>query len=118
MKVIIAGGRDIWLEPDELECLISDSGFGISEVVCGMAKGIDKSGKNWAQAARVPVKYFPADWEANGNAAGPIRNKQMAEYADALILLWDGKSRGSASMLRLAKEAGLKIYEKVVGGVE
>lgn len=38
----------------------------------------------------------------------------MADYADAMILVWDGKSRGSANMLKQAREKGLKIYEKVV----
>ena len=118
MKTIIAGGRDMRMTVDRLNCFINDSGFGISEVVCGMAKGIDETGRYWGESARVPVKQFPADWDAHGKAAGPIRNKQMAEYADALILIWDGKSRGSASMLRLAKDAGLKIHEQIVGGAE
>ncbi len=45
---------------------------------------------------------------------GHNRNKEMALYAEALILVWDGKSSGSQSMLKLAKERGLKIYEKIV----
>jgi hypothetical protein len=38
----------------------------------------------------------------------------MAEYADALILVWDGKSRGSASMKREMEKLGKPIYEVIV----
>lgn len=44
------------------------------------------------------IKEFPADWDTHGRAAGPIRNRQMAEYADQLLLIWDGKSPGSHNM--------------------
>lgn len=39
-----------------------------------------------------------------GRKAGPLRNKQMAEYADGVVLFWDQKSRGTRSMLGFAKE--------------
>lgn len=51
----------------------------------------------------IPVVEFPADCKLHRKAAGPIRNEQMAQYADALILVWDGKSAGSSSMLGLAR---------------
>lgn len=40
----------------------------------------------------------------------------MADYADALIAFWDGKSRGTKNMIELATKQGLKvrIYERVV----
>lgn len=38
----------------------------------------------------------------HGRAAGPIRNQQMAERADALVAVWDGASRGTGDMLRRA----------------
>lgn len=53
---------------------------------------------------------IPADWEAHGKAAGPRRNRKMAEYAAAVIALWDGKSRGTRNMLYVAHEHGLEIY--------
>lgn len=117
MKVIIAGGRDFGLTGDSLvRCALQASRFRakITEVVCGMAPGIDTHGKIWANENGIPVKEFPADWKKHGKAAGPIRNKQMSEYADALILIWDGESRGSRSMLSLAKDKGIPIEEIIV----
>jgi len=110
VKVIIAGGRDVRLA-HSVQSIIDDSKFEISELVCGMASGADQIGFCWAGVNGIPVKEFPANWDKHGRAAGPIRNKEMAEYADALILIWDGKSRGSASMLREAKKLDLKIFQ-------
>ncbi len=36
---------------------------------------------------------FAADWNKYGKKAGPVRNRKMADYAEALIAVWDGKSR-------------------------
>jgi len=35
---------------------------------------------------------------------------QMADYADALVAVWDGESRGTVHMICRAKENGLKVY--------
>ena len=60
------------------------------------------------------MKAFPADWQKHGRKAGPLRNMEMAINADALVLVWDGKSAGSASMKREAERAGLLIFELIV----
>lgn len=115
MKVIIAGSRHIH---DYLVVAhaVAKSGWRdeITQVVSGKARGVDTCGIHWAVLKDIPVRAFPADWDTYGNAAGPIRNEQMAEYADALILIWDGKSKGSAGMKRLAKARGLRIFEHIV----
>ena len=85
----------------------------ISEIVSGGCRGIDLAGEQFASDYDIPVKRFLPDWSI-GKAAGPIRNKQMAEHSDALILVWDGRSKGSASMKKLAEQNGLKIYEYLV----
>ena len=80
------------------------SNFDITEVVCGMARGADTLGRIWAETMELPVAKFPADWEKYGKAAGPIRNKQMADYADAaIVFIWDG-SRGSKNMIETMKK--------------
>lgn len=42
---------------------------------------------------------MPADWDRLGKKAGMVRNAQMADYADAAIVFWDGKSNGTANMI-------------------
>jgi hypothetical protein len=98
MKVIIAGSRNVNNYSLVVQA-IERSGFNITEVVCGCAVGIDRLGEQWARANNIPIKEMPADWNRNGKAAGPMRNRDMAEYADAAIVIWDGQSRGSRNMI-------------------
>lgn len=115
MKCIIAGSRHItdkYLVHKAIEaCPWQGS---ITEVVCGGASGVDNIGWRWAAAQAITVHHMRADWATYGKAAGPIRNHQMANYADALILIWDGKSKGSADMKRWAEYMQLRIYEHIV----
>ena len=111
MKVIIAGGRDF----NDFPALVSAVRQRVQdvttpiEVVCGGAAGADALGKLMAEKEGWEVAMFPADWSKHGRAAGPIRNKEMAEYADCLIAFWDGESRGTKSMIDLATREGLDV---------
>jgi len=109
MKVIIAGGRDI-TDPNLVLEAIDKSWFNITEVVCGMARGVDTLGKEWAEAHGIPVKEFPANWSKFHRAAGPIRNAEMAKYADALIAIMKPGSKGTKSMVEIAHKHKLKVF--------
>lgn len=102
MKVIIAGGRDFNNYYVLEEVLNSFKGF-IDEVVSGDARGADTLGARWSTYNNIHVKHFPADWDYYGHAAGFIRNIEMAEYADAAICFWDGKSKGTEHMIKTMK---------------
>ena len=95
---------------DLLEAGINATYWHFEEVVCGLAKGADIWGRNWALSNGIPIKDFPADWEKYGKAAGVIRNKQMADYADAaIVFIWDG-SRGSQNMINTMQKLGKPVY--------
>lgn len=116
MKTIIAGSRTI-TNPQIVRNAILAAGWPITEVVCGGARGVDDLGALWAKENGVPVKLMRADWTLHGKAAGPIRNDEMAKYAEALIAVWDGQSRGTKHMIESARERGLKVcvYEYARG---
>ena len=115
MKLIIAGSRTLNPSHGFLWGAIKMLGIiEISEVVCGMAEGVDLEGMHFASHAGILLAQFPADWKQHGKAAGPIRNKQMAEYADALLLIWDGESRGSANMKKEMQKLKKPIYEVIL----
>lgn len=109
MNVIIAGGRDI-TDYDLVERAVSNSGFDIEQVVSGGAKGVDTLAVLYAQKHNKLLAVFMADWDRHGRKAGPIRNGQMAEYADALIAIWDGKSKGTKNMIDQAMAKGMPVY--------
>jgi hypothetical protein len=100
MKVIIAGGRDFNDTEAFFKSMVSIAkDIEIDEIVSGGAKGADRLGEVWADYAKLSLKVFPADWDTYNKAAGHIRNKQMAEYADFLIAFWDGSSKGTKNMI-------------------
>lgn len=109
-KVIIAGGRDF----GDYEALKSACDFMLQnrsdiEIVSGTAGGADRLGERFARERGFLLKEFPAEWVKYGKGAGYKRNAQMADYADALIAFWDQKSRGTRSMIELARNKGLKV---------
>lgn len=115
MKTIIAGSRTL-NNPLKIKALINQCPWkdDITEVVTGLATGPDTIGMTWAQNKGIPVKKFPAFWSEFGNRAGIVRNIKMGEYADALIIIWDGESKGSRHMKQYAEKIGLQIHEVII----
>lgn len=101
MKIIIAGSRDLHVSCAQIHAALDRRGWAevITHVVCGMARGIDKCGKWYADERGIPVLRRPADWARYGHAAGSIRNQLMAEEADGLLAFWNGSS-GTSDMVR------------------
>jgi len=108
MRVIIAGSREI-KDASLVERAIAESGFVITEVVEGGARGVDTLAFDWAHRRGIPVKVFVPDWSI-GRQAGILRNVEMADYADAVIAIWNGKSRGTEHMINVAHKRQMPLY--------
>lgn len=89
---------------------MGECGWEITEVVSGGCRGVDWLGEEVAQARGIPLEICRAEWGRHGRAAGPIRNQKMADYADALVAVWDCKSKGTADMIRRAHKSGLRVF--------
>lgn len=109
MRVIIAGSRDC-TDPAHVFWAVEESGWIPTVVISGTAKGADQCGEQWAECFSIPVEKFPADWKTYGRRAGYLRNEQMANNADALIALWNGKSAGTKHMIEIATRKGLAVF--------
>ena len=110
-RVIIAGGRDFnnyALLEQTMDRLLENVQDNIA-VVCGMARGADSLGEQYAKTRGYTVCYFPAEWDTYGRAAGYRRNTKMAENADALVAFWDGHSRGTKHMIDIANRHKLNV---------
>jgi len=117
MKLIIAGSRTLGkrLATTFIEDLVHEFNIGKpDEIVSGQAPGIDDLGEAYAQMINASVTVFPANWKQYGQSAGPIRNQQMAEYGDALLLIWDGKSKGSKNMKAEMEHLNKPVYEVIL----
>jgi len=113
VKVVICGSRN--LENYRLvEEAVSRSGYSISTVISGGARGVDRLGMAFARAHHLPVQVFMPDWERLGKRAGFVRNRQMAEIAEAVVAVWDGQSRGTRHMIELASLRNLPCFVLLV----
>lgn len=112
-RLIVAGSRNFnnyELLKQKCDSLLSQKRLTHSIViVSGTARGADTLGEQYAHERGYAVERYPADWEHDGKAAGPIRNSQMAAHADALVAFWEGKSRGTRDMIEKAKERNLLV---------
>lgn len=113
-RIIIAGSRSVdeyWrVEAAMSQVTAGGANRGVYEIVSGGAEGVDQFGERWAEEYDCDVTRFEPDWEEYGNAAGPIRNGQMAKYADKLVAVWDGESAGTRDMIDKALDEGLDTH--------
>lgn len=117
MRTIIAGSRDITnyiALLDAVENAKNYSKINPTTIISGAARGVDELAIWYAEDNNLPCELFPAEWKVFGKGAGMIRNRKMAENAEALIALWDGSSRGTENMINVAKELKLKVYVQII----
>ena len=124
MKLIIAGSRDLFVPIRLIKELEQFAVYSkvlpdfATEIVHGCAEGIDSCGFEFARQDSIPIKTFKPDWDKHGKRAGPIRNSLMAEYADGLLLIWDGKSKGSKNMLETMRKLNKPVFEVILPSIK
>ena len=111
MRVIIAGSRTKNAYKAVMDAL-DQSGFvvDLDAVLSGHSGTVDLAAEKFAMTYGFDLEIYPANWKGRGRAAGPYRNGVMVGQADALIALWDGKSRGTSGIIEMARAKGLKVY--------
>ena len=117
MSVIIAGSRDLEITVDELDTIIKESGFKIEKLLNGLCKtGIDAIALKWSHENNIVTELYPADWSKHGLAGGPIRNREMAQNATALIGIYkkDKLGPGTKNMIEEATKKKLNIFIKKI----
>lgn len=112
LKVLACGGRD-YEDRKHVEAALAKlhARDGIDLLIHGGARGADTLAGAWAEEAKIPVCVFPANWTHQRTAAGPLRNISMLRFGqpDAVVAFPGG--RGTADMVRRAKDAGVKVWE-------
>lgn len=115
MRVLVCGGRDYEdLHEDGRNAVfvaLSDihAVTPIAFVMQGGAKGADRSAREWAATNNVPGQTYHADWSTFGRAAGPIRNRRMLANGNPDLVVAFAGGRGTADMVRLARNADIKV---------
>ena len=115
-KIVVAGCRTYEnYEEAKLfldECLKEYKEKTTLIFLSGGCKGADRSGERYANEMNYEIVKYPALWQKYGKGAGVIRNQEMAKDCDLVIVFWDGKSRGTASMVALAEKHNKPVMIK------
>lgn len=119
MRVVIAGSRNCGLIAKntwdydglvaKIDQVVQENGLEITEVVSGNANGPDKAGERWAKENGVPLRVMKTNWKL-GRGAAFINNAAMADASDALIVIYDGSSKGTAHMIDAMKKQSKAVY--------
>jgi len=107
-RIVVAGSRefdDYDIAARVIEEFISREVKNDSLIfVSGGCRGADLLGERFAKQHGYRIEVYPAQWDKYGRAAGVKRNKLMADISDYIICFWDGKSRGTKSLIEYAKQ--------------
>jgi predicted Rossmann fold nucleotide-binding protein DprA/Smf involved in DNA uptake len=109
MRVLISGSRSI--KDFDLSDIIPKNA---SLIICGGATGIDTIAEKYADEHGIQKLIIRPDYEKYGRAAPIIRNREMVELADLVIIVWDGISKGTKHTLSYAKKQGKEIVIKII----
>lgn len=95
----------------EVSKIISNHNINVNDVVIisGGAKGADKLGERYAMDNNMSLDLHPADW-SKGRYAGMIRNREMANISQMVIIFWDGMSTGSKGMYDICIEKNINTF--------
>lgn len=109
MRVLVCGGRN-YVDIDKMNDVLSRQHRVVSftHLIHGSAPGADSLADCWARENGIQRVVCPADWQAHGKAAGPIRNRRMLELQPDLVIAFPGGA-GTANMVTLATEANIQI---------
>jgi hypothetical protein len=110
MKLLVCGGREFDDEAAVGAALDALHGnHGLTHLIHGGAQGADAIASWWAAGTRdVQEVICPAKWDVNGRAAGPIRNRAMADLSPDLVLAFKG-GRGTENMVKTAEDLGIPV---------
>ena len=126
--IIVCGSRD-FDDYDLLKRVLDDELKVLPnpQIISGGARGADRLAILYGHRTRTPLHIFFADWETHGKAAGFIRNGEMLNFAinegsPAVIAFWDGKSKGTDHMIKLARKKNVPVkticFNSVIDEVE
>ena len=98
MKLMIAGSRSI----TDFD-LSSHIPYNVDTIISGGAKGIDMLAEQYAIDRKLSRYIILPNYSRYGKAAPIKRNQEMVDMADVVLVVWDGKSKGTLSTINYTK---------------
>lgn len=103
MTIAVVGSRD-YPDLDMVDRFINRLPLTII-LMSGGAKGVDKRVEQAAARRGMKVIVYIPNWDKHGKGAGMIRNTRVVEESDAVVVFWDGRSKGSQDVIAKAIKA-------------
>ena len=106
MKVAVVGSRTITV--DNLEDYLPE---GVTEIISGGAKGVDTCAREYAEKHNIPLREYLPEYSKYGRAAPIVRNREIVDAADAVIVIWDGHSKGTEMIIDYCQKQNKSVYQ-------
>ena len=104
MKLLVVGSRSI-TEFDLSPYINAD----VDTIISGGASGIDSLAEQYADAHHISKYILRPRYDIFGRAAPLRRNEQMVDIADAVLVIWNGQSKGTHYILKYTQKKNKPI---------
>lgn len=114
MKILVCGGRDFGNTADEYYFIFNRLDESVTPedvIISGLATGADTVAVEWARMGGNRVETYPANWERDGNSAGPQRNQRMIDIGKPDIVYAFPGGKGTRDMVTRAKKHNIPVME-------
>ncbi len=105
MKLLVAGSRSI-KSFDLAAHIPADTEL----IITGGACGVDAAAERFADEHRISKLVLRPQYSVYRRSAPLKRNEQMVDIADAVLVVWDGRSRGTLHTIEYAKKKNKEIF--------
>ena len=99
MKLLVVGSRSI--TSFDLSSYITEN---IDTIISGGATGIDSIAEQYADRHKISKYIVRPNYARYGRAAPLKRNETMVDLSDEVLIVWDGKSKGTLHTIKYAKK--------------
>lgn len=110
MKIAIIGSRNITVDISQYFPPYT------TEIVSGGAKGIDSLAAAYADEHNIPLTVFLPEYKKYRYAAPLKRNLQIIDYADEIVAIWDGRSKGTKYVIDNCHKLGKPVTVYIITG--
>ena len=112
IKIGVTGGR-FYNDRDRVYSTLDDTykRYPNMLLIAGGAAGADTLAEEWADDRLVPKLIFHAKWKLYGRKAGPIRNRQMADFGIKFLIAFPGNV-GTQDMMNYCQSKGIMIWKR------
>ena len=105
MRVAVIGSRTLSVE--HLDLYLPKE---TSLILSGGAVGVDSCARIYALRHGIPLKEYLPDYRRCGRRAPLERNLLIIQNADLVLDFWDGRSRGTAFVIRSCKKMNVPVH--------